>query len=287
MKFTKVRPDTFQKLVFNAGIIVTGFNPALGTYEEILCATTGGFSFNANPTYDDGGADVDNIPGNTWQLKRLTGYDPTVSGTAVSVDNQEVKRKIGAADIDTIDATHIVPRSNLTAADFMDVWLVADYSDMNTGADAGFVAIHLKNVLNTGGFQMTTTKDGKGQFAFDYHAHYDLENIDDVPFEVYIQAGTSSGAVATLSALTITGVTLSPSFAAATTSYAATTSDTANAITATPTDTTNAAVAIIVNGASIASGGDATWKTGANTVAITVTNADAVKRYTVIVTKSA
>ena len=45
------------------------------------------------------------------------------------------------------------------------------------------------HVLNTAGMQWTTTKDGKGQFAFDFHGHYDLTDITTVPFEVYVKAG--------------------------------------------------------------------------------------------------
>lgn len=195
MKFTKVKPDAFQKFVLNAGIIVEGdgFVPATEvlTASKILCATTGGFSFNSNPTFRDEGEDVDNCPENTKQLKRVTAYDPAISGTALSVDAASIKMFNGAADIDTNDETHIVPRTNLTADDFADIWLVADYSDQNTGDTAGFAAIHLKNALNTAGFQMTTTKDGKAQFAFDFHGHYDMADIEDVPFEIYIKAGTA------------------------------------------------------------------------------------------------
>lgn len=291
MKFTQVKPDAFEKLVLNAGIIVEGdgFNPATGVLvkSKILCASTGGFSFAANPTYRDEGADVDNCPDNTLQLKRVTAYDPAISGTALSVDSQNVKTFNGAADIDPDNTAHIVPRTDLKASDFKDIWLIADYSNQNTGANAGFVAIHLKNCLNTGGFQMTTTKDGKAQFAFDFHAHYDLGNISEVPFDIYIQSGEASSAVVTLSALTIADTTLSPTFAAGITDYTASTTDTTNVITATPTDMTNAAVAITVNGNSLTSGTAATWKTGANSVVVIVTNADATKRYNITVTKSA
>ena len=47
------------------------------------------------------------------------------------------------------------------------------------------------NSLNTGGFQITSAKKAKGQMAFDFHGHYSLENIEEVPFEVYCKAGVS------------------------------------------------------------------------------------------------
>ena len=73
------------------------------------------------------------------------------------------------------------------------MWLVCDYSDENIGAsNAGYVAIHLMNALDTAGFQIQTTKNAKGQFAFEFHGHYDINDIDTVPFEVYVKAGGSS-----------------------------------------------------------------------------------------------
>lgn len=89
---------------------------------------------------------------------------------------------------------------------------------------------------------------------------------------------------ATLSSLTLGSLTLSPAFNSATTEYTATTENATNTITAVAADN-NAAVAITANGNSIASGQSATWKSGINTVAITVTNGGTIKVYTVTVTK--
>lgn len=89
----------------------------------------------------------------------------------------------------------------------------------------------------------------------------------------------------TLSALSITGCTLSPAFAAGTTSYTTTTTSATNVITATATD--NEATVVIKNGTTtVTSGSAATWSAGSNTVTVTVTNGNATKTYTVTVTKS-
>lgn len=189
MQFTKVSADAFEKLQMNAGIIVDSFVPAAGTYGNILGATTGGFSVATNPTYTDFGEDIDNVPPNTWQLKRVQYFDPVVSGNFLTVDTDQVRQLTGAADVGSTDTTKVVPRNSLKEEDFQDVWVIGDYSDVNTGADAGYIAIHLMNVLNTAGFQWQTTKDGKGQFSFEYHGHYDLTDIDTVPFEIYCKSG--------------------------------------------------------------------------------------------------
>ena len=197
MKFTKLPPDTFQKLVLNAGILVDSFTPATGVIGNLMGATTGGISFNSNPTYTDFGDDVDNCPNNTMELKRIDQFDPAMSGTFLTLTAAVVKDLIGAADIAVSDATHVIPRDHLIEDDFKEVWWIGDYSDINndggTGStqSAGFLAIHLMNSLNTGGFQITSSKNAKGQMAFDFHGHYSLENIEEVPFEVYCKAGVA------------------------------------------------------------------------------------------------
>ena len=91
---------------------------------------------------------------------------------------------------------------------------------------------------------------------------------------------------ATLSALTVGALTLTPTFDPDTTSYTATTSNTTNKITATPADE-DATVEIESEDATIAADGTATWEVGENTVTITVTNGTSEMVYTVVVTKEA
>lgn len=90
---------------------------------------------------------------------------------------------------------------------------------------------------------------------------------------------------ATLSALTLGSLTLSPEFSSATTEYTADTTNSTNTITAVPTDS-NATVEIKNGDTVVASGSAATWSEGSNTVTVKVTNGSAVKTYTVTVTKS-
>lgn len=189
-KFTKVPDDTFEKLQLNAGILVDTFTPDTGTIGNILGATTGGIQFASNPEYTDFGEDVDNVPNNTKELKHLSGFDPTMSGTFLTCTPAVIKSLVGSADVDGTDTTKVVPRSELLSTDFKDVWWIGDYSDVNTGANAGFIAIHLKNALNTTGFQIQSSKNEKGQMAFEFHGHYSIEAQDEVPFEIYCKAGT-------------------------------------------------------------------------------------------------
>lgn len=192
-KFTRVPDDTFEKLQLNAGILVSNFDPATGSIAEadLLGATTGGIQFSTNPTYTDFGEDIDNVPNNMMELKHLDQFDPQMSGTFLTCTPSLAKSLVGAADIDDDNSIHVVPRAELLVSDYADVWWIGDYSDVNTGEDAGFLAIHLMNALNIAGFQIQSTKNNKGQLAFEYHGHYSIESQDVVPFEIYVKQGSS------------------------------------------------------------------------------------------------
>lgn len=190
-RYTKIPSDTFKQIQINAGLLLKSFTPATGTIEADaqIGATTGGINFNATPTYTDFGDDIDNCPKNMKELKRLEGWDVKANGTMVTLDTAAAKSLIGAADIDGTDATKVTPRNDLADDDFADLWLVGDYSDKTGATKGGFIAVHLMNALSTGGFQIQTRDKAKGQFAFEYTAHYSMAAQDTVPFEVYIKAG--------------------------------------------------------------------------------------------------
>lgn len=191
MKFTKMSDQVFKQLQLNAGILVDEFTPATGTIGNILGATTGGVNFASNPTYSDFGEDVDNCPANMLELKHLDSMDPTMSGTFLTCTPAIIKDLVAVADIDAQDTTKVIPRSELLTSDFKEVWWVGDYSDVNTGQSAGFLAIRLLNALNQSGFSIQSGKNAKGQMAFEYHGHYSMQAQDVVPFEIYCKAGAA------------------------------------------------------------------------------------------------
>lgn len=189
MKYSQIPVDTFQKLQLNAGVLLDDFKPNDGTIGKILGSTSGGVNFVATPTFEDYGEDIDNCPKNMKELKKLTAWEATMSGTFKSVDATLGQTLVGAADIDLEDETHIVPRQDVLKSDFKEVWWVGDYSDVNTGSEAGYMAIHLKNALSTGGFSIQSNDKGKGDMAFTFTGHYSMEAQDVPPFEIYIRGG--------------------------------------------------------------------------------------------------
>ena len=192
MKFTQLPSDTFQEMQLNAGLLLSTFDPSTGTLtkDAIIGATSGGITFKAKPSYTDFGEDIDNCPENMMELKRLKSIEATMGGTFITLTAKSAASLIGAADVDSKDATHVVPRGDLATTDFTDVWWVGDYSDKNGEKNGGFVAIHLMNALNTDGIEIKADDEKKGQFAFSYTAHYSMAAPTKVPFEIFVKSGT-------------------------------------------------------------------------------------------------
>ena len=196
-KFKRIPTDTFKKLQLDAGILTTEFDPATGelTASNIVGATSGGVSFEATPSFTDFGDDIDNCPKNTKELKRLDSWEAKMSGSFVTMDTKAATSVVGTADIASDDPTKVVPRNSVDANDFKNIWWIGDYSDVNedgtSTGKAGFIAIKLINALSTGGFKIQSGDKAKGTFSFEYTGHYSIENIDVVPFELYIKAGSA------------------------------------------------------------------------------------------------
>ena len=194
MRYNQIPANTFKELVLNAAILTTDFTPATGVIGEsgLIGATSGGVNFSASTTYTDFGADIDNCSKNSLELKRIESIDAKCSGTFVSINTDLAKRLMASADVDGLDTAKIVPRNELKTTDFETIWIIGDYSDKNSAENGGYVAIKLLNALSTGGFQIQTTDKEKGKFAFEFTGHYTMQDVNKVPYEIYIKAGTDA-----------------------------------------------------------------------------------------------
>lgn len=184
LNYTKIPTDTFEKLVLNAGVMVDTFTPSTGVIGNIIGATTGGINFTATPSFIDFGDDIDNCPKNTKELMHTDDWEIKMSGTLLTVDASVVARLAALADVDSTDTTKVVFRKDIDLeTDFNDIWFVADYGE------GGYIAIHMMDTMSTGGFQIQSADKGKGQFAFEYTAHFSLDAQDTVPVEIYVAQG--------------------------------------------------------------------------------------------------
>lgn len=105
-----------------------------------------------------------------------------MSFTSIGTSPESIRLALGAADIDSNDETHIVPRAELLQSDFADLWWVGDR------ADGGLVACKLKNALATTGFSLKTTKKGKGNVSVELTGHVSINAQEDMPMEFYSMA---------------------------------------------------------------------------------------------------
>lgn len=184
-KFTRIPADTFEQIQTDAGILLYNFDPDTPDTvkeEDIICPTTGGLTAACVATYSDMGEDVDNCPANLLELKHLDYWDCSLQFTSLGTSPKSIRLALGAADIDTNDPTHIVPRVNLKTADAQDIWLVGDR------ADGGLVAVCLKKALSTAGFSLQTTKSGKGNTSVTLTGHVTVDTQDEVPMEFWSAA---------------------------------------------------------------------------------------------------
>ncbi|MCI8623749.1 MAG: hypothetical protein HFG26_08815 [Provencibacterium sp.] len=192
--FTRIPSDTFEQIQTNAGILLYTFdiqNPDSVKDEDIICPTTGGITAACVPTFSDMGEDVDNCPVNLLELKHLDSWACTLEFTSLGTSPRSIRLALGAADIDSDDPTHIIPRKALKVSDASDVWWVGDR------ADGGMVAVCLKKALSTSGFSLKTTKSGKGNTSVTLTGHVTVDTQDEVPMEFWSAAPAASTPPAT------------------------------------------------------------------------------------------
>lgn len=184
--FSKVPQSAFQELVVEAGVVLTDFDPTDPELvdSDIICATTGGITASCVPTFSDWAEDVDNAPNNMLEFKKIDGWDCTLTFTALSVTADTIKLALGVAETETATGstlTTITPHRDVAAADFISaIWFVGDLSD------GGMIAIKLMNALSTGGFNLQTGKNAKGQLSVTLTGHVSSAAQDVVPMEFYI-----------------------------------------------------------------------------------------------------
>lgn len=184
-RFTVIATDAFDALQVDAGVLLTTFDPAhpyqTPSSENILATTTGGVNPTCVPTYSDYGDDVDNVPKNMMELKRLDSWEAKMSFTSIKFNAANTKWALGAADTELMSngVAKIKPRRDLDLEDFADLWWVGDK------ANGGAYAIKLMNALSTGGLSIQSTKNGKGTNTIEVTGHVSINAQDVVPMEVY------------------------------------------------------------------------------------------------------
>jgi hypothetical protein len=189
--FAQLPEDLYKHLTVTSGVVLGAFDPTGELDREtvksnILFATDGGVNPVFTYTYKDLAEGIDNCPTNTMELMRVDSVSAVMSGTAKTITTETLPRFLAHADVSGVDIVEITPRKIIEMSDFKSYWHVCPY-----GVD-GFIAIHLKNALNTGGFNWQTVNNDKGSFPFTFTGFSSLENPDEIPFKIYVKESSSA-----------------------------------------------------------------------------------------------
>lgn len=196
---TAVRPQTFERLLLNAGAFLKNFD--LSTYTEYstleealfaaikdgaktLGATRGGGTFTASPTMRSIEAD-----GKRYEFKGSTvidAWDIKLTATLMEITPDNFVLALGTAEktedksFTTGKKTTIKLRTNIEDGDYIQnlVWF--------GNTSKGLVAIALDNALNNTGVTLTFSDKGEGTLPVEFHAYQDtVENNEYAPCAIY------------------------------------------------------------------------------------------------------
>ena len=184
MTYTKITKSQFDEMQFNAGVIVRSFsiqNPAIQD-EDIVCATTGGFSLAVEPSYVDLGDGVYMMQPGTAEMMMLTGWSVEASFTCISMSASSIRMVLGPAE-DSAD-NGIVPKMELQDADYNNLYWIGDR------IDGGMVVVKLINALSDEGISIKTAPKSMGEVEVHLTCHASIEeDMEAVPVEIYSVEG--------------------------------------------------------------------------------------------------
>lgn len=181
-KAARVSADFANNVQVQAGIIVSSFDitdPVAPADSDILCATTGDFSITCTPDTEDWFSDVNNVPNNSMEGKRITGWNCELSVTCLEITEDTLLWALGAADVGDDGGVH--PRDQYRIADFKSIYWMGDMVDEDK-----LLVIAMDNTVSTGGVDLSTGKNSKGQLALTLTPHASLADQTKIPMGFYI-----------------------------------------------------------------------------------------------------
>ena len=192
---TPLRNETFKSLQLNAGMALVNFD--MSEYDDadelktalsaaitagtgLLGATRGGGTFTI--TREIRQVEADGTRYRFVGSEIVDSVDAYLSTTLIEITPAHLKDVLGNVDITDSQSglKHTLKlRTAFEDDDYLQnvVW-VGDTSE-------GFVAIDLKNALNTADFTFTFADKNEGTVNVEYHAHQgDVSDYDEVPVEI-------------------------------------------------------------------------------------------------------
>lgn len=201
-----IRTETFKKLQLNAGVFLknldyssiadasalkTAITSAITAGTSILGATRGGGTFTVTRELRTPEADGMRYPFKGSDF--VDSVDAYLSTTLIEVTPANIKDILGSATATTSGKKTTIKMHTAINPDTDYISTLTWVGDL---ADGQYVAITLKNALNTADFSLTFTDKGEGTLAAEFHARQaTVADYDEAPFEiVYFDVTGATGA---------------------------------------------------------------------------------------------
>lgn len=188
MAFTGFSANTAKKLLLDAGAFVKDYDPSTDTWDtikdtKVIGATQGGGSFSAVPTIRR--IEIDGVKGAAKGLEALDEWVVTITANVKEVSAETISLALAAST--TTPSETPADYSKITAKNeiALDNYLKNIAWIGRLSGSATPVIIVVKNALCTNGLSLTMADKAEGVIALTFTGHYDPEELDSPPFEIY------------------------------------------------------------------------------------------------------
>lgn len=180
--------NTAKKLLLDAGAFVKNYDPASDTWDtikdtKVIGATQGGGSFSAVPTVRR--IEIDGVKGAAKGLEALDEWVVTITANVKEVSAEAIALALASSTSAPAEQpegyTKITANNEIALDDYLDniAWI-----GRLSGSQKPVIIV-VKNALNTNGLSLTMADKAEGVIALTFTGHYDPENLDTPPFEIY------------------------------------------------------------------------------------------------------
>lgn len=185
-KITGVTAKTPENLLLNAGAFFKNYIPETDTpemaKEKLIGATQGGGSFSAIPTIRKIG--LDGMPNNVKGGDIIDEWVVTMVANTKEVTSDNLQIALGGTTMSPAAPPgyeKIIARNSFEDSDYLEniTWI----GTLNKTQEP--IIIVLKNALSLSGLTLTMTDKNEAIIPITVTGHYDPENIDEAPFEIY------------------------------------------------------------------------------------------------------
>lgn len=210
-----IRLTTFQRLGFDAGILLKNFNysgatnaatlaslvsAAIADGSALVGATKGGINIVDTPEIFT--PELDGMNRAPKGSHRKIGGETKITCTLVELTPENFALSVGAADTTVSgNVTTIAPRADFVDTDYIDhlVWIG------EKGKMAGLILVEMDNVINLTGLNMTNAAKENGTLPVELTAHPSDPTSDAEPYRIIEFADDSVAVAAALAVYSVEG----------------------------------------------------------------------------------